>query len=55
MGDLDYILERQRIVRQWNKFLKAAVDAPFLEAFRARLDGALHCLVSWEVCSRGLE
>ena len=30
---------------QWNRLPKGAVDAPSLEAFKARLDGALGSLV----------
>ena len=31
----------------WNRLPKEAVDAPSLEAFKARLDVALGSLVSW--------
>ena len=31
----------QRVVTHWNRLSKEAVDAPSLEAFKARLDGAL--------------
>ena len=31
----------------WNRLPKEAVDAPFLEAFKARLDVALGSLVWW--------
>ncbi|KFO65039.1 hypothetical protein N302_04139, partial [Corvus brachyrhynchos] len=34
-----------RTVRHWNKLPREAVDAPFLEVFKARLDGALSKLV----------
>ncbi|KFQ78554.1 hypothetical protein N337_12272, partial [Phoenicopterus ruber ruber] len=34
-----------RVVRHWNRLPKEAVDAPSLEAFKARLDGALSNLV----------
>ena len=39
----------QRVVTHWNKLPKEAVDAPFLEAFKARLDVALGSLVWWLV------
>ncbi|KFZ56482.1 hypothetical protein N321_12353, partial [Antrostomus carolinensis] len=35
----------QRVVRHWNRFPREVVDAPSLEAFRARLDGALGSLI----------
>ena len=35
----------QRVVTHWNKLPKEAVDAPSLEAFKARLDVALGSLV----------
>ncbi|KFQ86767.1 hypothetical protein N337_00884, partial [Phoenicopterus ruber ruber] len=34
-----------RVVRHWNRLPRAAVDAPSLEVFKARLDGALSNLV----------
>ncbi|KGL98320.1 hypothetical protein N301_07337, partial [Charadrius vociferus] len=34
-----------RVVRHWNRFPREAVDAPSLEVFKARLDGALSNLV----------
>ena len=37
----------QRAVRQWNRLPKEAVDAPSLEAFKARLDVALGSLGCW--------
>ena len=37
----------QRVVTQWNRLSKEAVDAPSLEAFKARLDVALGSLVCW--------
>jgi len=35
----------QRVVRYWNRLHKEVVDAPFLEAFKDRLDVALGSLV----------
>ena len=35
----------QRVVMHWNRFPKEAVDAPSLEACKARLDVALGSLV----------
>jgi len=37
----------QRAVTHWNGLSKEAVDAPSLEAFKARLDVALGSLVCW--------
>ena len=37
----------QRVVTHWNRLPKEAVDAPSLEAFKARLDAALGSLVWW--------
>ncbi|KFQ93807.1 hypothetical protein Y956_10713, partial [Nipponia nippon] len=34
-----------RAVRHWNRLPREAVDAPSLEVFKARLDGALNSLV----------
>ncbi|KFR17572.1 hypothetical protein N306_01557, partial [Opisthocomus hoazin] len=34
-----------RVVKHWNRLPREAVDAPFLAAFKARLDGALSNLV----------
>ncbi len=31
----------ERVVRCWNRLTKETVDAPSLEVFKARLDGAL--------------
>ena len=39
----------QRVVMHWNRLPKEAVDAPSLEAFKARLDVALGSLVWWLV------
>ena len=38
-----------RVVRHWNRLPREAVDAPSLEVFKVRLDGALGSLVWWEV------
>ena len=37
----------QRVVTLWNRLPKKAVDAPSLEALKARLDVALGSLVCW--------
>jgi len=37
----------QRVMTHWNRLPKEAVDAPSLEAFKARLDVALGSLVWW--------
>ncbi|KFR02347.1 hypothetical protein Y956_14421, partial [Nipponia nippon] len=34
-----------RVVRHWNRLPRETVDAPSLEVFKARLDGALSSLV----------
>ncbi|KFR03842.1 hypothetical protein Y956_13174, partial [Nipponia nippon] len=34
-----------RVVRHWNRLPRAAVNAPLLEVFKARLNGALSNLV----------
>ncbi|KFP08683.1 hypothetical protein N300_02571, partial [Calypte anna] len=34
-----------RVVRHWNRFPREVMDAPSLEVFKARLDGALSNLV----------
>jgi len=38
-----------RVVTHWNRLPSEAVDPLSLEAFKARLDGALNNLVYWEV------
>ncbi|KFZ56119.1 hypothetical protein N321_08139, partial [Antrostomus carolinensis] len=35
----------QRVVRHWNRLPREVVDAPSLQAFKARLDGALGSLI----------
>jgi len=37
------------VVRPWHRLPREAVDAPSLEVFKARLDGALGNLGWWEV------
>ena len=37
----------QRVVTHWNRLAREVVDAPSLEAFKARLDVALGSLVWW--------
>ena len=37
----------RRVVTHWNRLPKEVVDAPSLEAFKARLDVALGSLVCW--------
>jgi len=39
----------QRVVTHWNRLPKEVVDAPSLQAFKARLDVALGSLVWWLV------
>ncbi|KFP17147.1 hypothetical protein Z169_16431, partial [Egretta garzetta] len=34
-----------RVVKHWNRLPREVVEAPSLEAFKARLDGALSCLI----------
>ena len=38
-----------RVVRHWNRLPREVVDAPSLEVFKSRLDGALSNLVWWKV------
>jgi len=38
-----------RVVKHWNGLPREAVDAPSLEVFKARVDGALSNLVQWKM------
>jgi len=38
-----------RVVKHWHGLPREAVDAPSLEGFKARLDGALSSLVWWKM------
>jgi len=38
-----------RVVKHWHRLPREAVDAPSLEVFKARLDGALSSLVWWKM------
>jgi len=42
-----FLQSRVRVVRRWHRLPRKAVDAPSLEVFKARLDGALGSLVCW--------
>ena len=39
----------QRVVRCWNRLSTEVVDAPILQVFKTRLDGALGILVLYQV------
>jgi len=49
MGDLGYILggsfSHRGLMKHWNRLPKEGVDAPSLEAFKARLDVSLGSLL----------
>jgi len=36
---------RMKVVKHWNRLLREAVEAPSLETFKVRLDGALSNLI----------
>lgn len=42
---LTLLPEQHWLVRYWNRLPSGVVDAPFLEAFKGRLDGAVSNLV----------
>jgi len=37
-----------RVMRHWNRLPREVVDAPSLQVFKARLDGALSNVVLWK-------
>jgi len=45
----------ERVVKHWNMMLREVVDAPSLEVFKARFDGALSSLVWWVATAGELE
>ena len=45
--DIRIMFFTQRVVTHWNRLPTEVVDAPSLEAFKARLDVALSSLVWW--------
>jgi len=47
--DIRWNFFTRRVVTYWNRLTKEVVDAPSLEAFKARLDVALGSLVWWLV------
>jgi len=51
--DIRRKLFTQKVVMLWNRLPKEVVDAPPLEAFKARLDVALGSLVWWLVPAAG--
>ena len=57
--DIRWKFFTQRVMMHWNRLPKEAVDAPSLEAFKARLDVALGSLLCWlatlHIAGRGLE
>jgi len=38
-----------RVVKPWPRLPREVVDAPSLEIFQARLDGALSTLIQWKL------
>jgi len=38
-----------RVVKHWHRLPREVVEAPSLETFKARLDGALSNLVWWKM------
>jgi len=47
--DIRKKLFTMRMVKLWHSLPREAVDAPSLEVFKARLDGALSNLIYWEM------
>ena len=40
-----HVFFTERVVRCWNRLPREVVDAPYLDAFKARLNGALGNLI----------
>ena len=45
--DIRQNFSTQGVVRRWHRLPRLVVDVPSLEAFKARLNGALGCLLWW--------
>jgi len=45
----------KRVMKPWHRLPREVVDAPSLEAFKARLDGALSSLIWLKMSLRGSE
>jgi len=48
-----FLFFTQTVVKHWNRLPKESVDAPSLQAFKARLDEALGNLIWWKVSLTG--
>ena len=48
-SDLSKKFFTMEVVRHWNSLPREVVDAPSLEEFKVRLDGALSNLIQWKV------
>ena len=49
MLDIEKKFFKIKVVRHWIRLPREVMDAPFLEVFKARLDGALNNLVQRKV------